>query len=76
MFKVRIEYAADRKNATVFVNYRHPSQMFGKTKTEVVTAPLFGTIRHKAKSTANRMIKEWRRELDATVTYDEYEVIS
>lgn len=76
MFKVRIEYSPDKKQARVNVNYRHPSQMFGKTRTEVVIAPLFGSIRHKAKATANRMVKEWRRELDSTVTYDEYEVIS
>lgn len=76
MFKVRIEYSPDNKQARVNVNYRHPNQMFGKTRTEVITAPLFGLIKYKAKATANRMVKEWRRELDATITYDEYEVIS
>ena len=76
MFKVRIEYSPDRKQAAVSVNYRLESQMFGKTRTEVITAPLFGSIRYKAKTTANRMIKEWQRELNATTKSEEYEVIS
>lgn len=72
MFKVRIEYHPDKKTATVQVNYRRPGQIYGKTRTEEVSAP-FGLVKPLARTTAKRMVKEWRKEL-ATTTYDEYEV--